>query len=268
MSSQSSAAKVALVTGGSSGIGEVTAIEFAKLGYRVAITGRNKERLDSVLGKLTEASTDKKADDFLAIEADFENPKHVDEVVEKTVVKFGQLDVLINNAGFRGQKLSLDHKDFFDDFQRILQVNLVAATRVAQLAVPHIKKTKGVIINVSSIADRLGSPSISYSVAKAGFSMLTKTLANALDRTGVRVITVSPGPIKTNFGPALDSMAALSHMNRIGEAQEVADTIVFLCSPKAGFIHACTIDVDGGACARFGGAFQKMSEEQLEKARW
>lgn len=258
--------KVILVTGASSGIGEVTAIEYAKLGYKVAITGRNEERLAKVLEQLVANSPSKLENDFLTIKADFEDPKQVDQVIDATISKFNQLDVLINNAGFRAQKLSLDHPDFFQDFQRILQVNLVAATRIAQLAVPHIKKTRGVIINVSSIADRLGSPSISYSVAKAGLSMLTKALANALDGTGVRVVTVSPGPVKTNFGPGLDLMAPLSHMHRIAESQEVADTIIFLSSEKASFIHATTIDVDGGAVTKFGGAFQRLA--QGHSAKW
>lgn len=258
--------QVVLVTGASQGIGAATALEYARLGYKVAITGRDEERLTNVFDELVENSISEEEDDFLAIKADFEDPKQVDEVVAKTIAKFNRLDVLVNNAGFRAQKLTLDHPDFFLDFQRILQVNLVAATRIAQLAVPHIKKTQGVIINVSSIADRLGSPSISYSVAKAGLSMLTKTLANALDSTGVRVVTVSPGPVKTNFGPGLDLMGPLSHMNRIATPKEVADTIVFLSSPKASFIHATTIDVDGGASTKFGGIFQRLASGQ--PARW
>lgn len=254
MSDQVNSNKVVLITGGSSGIGASAAIEYAKLGYRVAITGRNKERLSATLAEMVSAavSSANKGENFLTIEADFEDLKQVDEAVAKAVAKFGRIDVLINNAGFRAQKLHFEHPDFFQDFQRILQVNLVAATRVAQQATPHIKATKGVIINVSSIADSLGSSSVSYCVAKAGFSMLTKALANALDGTGVRVVTVSPGPVKTNFGPGLDLMAPLTHLNRIAEAREVADTIVFLSSDKASFINATTIYVDGGCLAKFG----------------
>lgn len=250
--------KVVLVTGASAGIGEATALEYAKLGYKVAFTGRNEERLNKVLEQLVEVSPSKSADDFLAIKADFEIPAQVEPVVEKTVAKFGQLNILVNNAGFPGQKRDLSHEDFFEDFQRIIQVNLMAATRIAQLASKHLIKTKGVIINVSSIADRLAMPTISYSVSKAGLTMLTKTLANAFDGTGVRAVTVAPGPIKTNFAEGIEAYGPLSSLSRVGESKEVADTIVFLASEKASYIHGCTIDVDGGVYSKFGGMFDSF----------
>lgn len=250
--------KVVLVTGASAGIGEATALEYAKQGYKVAFTGRNEERLKTVFELLVAHSPSKSRDNILAIKADFEKPAEVESVVEQTVVKFGRLDILVNNAGSPGKKRDLSHEDFFEDFQRIIQVNLMAATRVAQLATKHLIKTKGVIINVSSIADRLALPNISYSVSKAGLTMLTKTLANALEGTGVRVVTVSPGPILTNFAEGLESYAPMSSLHRVGEAKEVAQTIVFLASDKASYIHGCTIDVDGGVYNKFAGMFDSF----------
>lgn len=254
--------KVVLVTGGSSGIGEACALKYAELGYRVAITGRNQDRLLKVVEKMVEVAPAKAAeqlkDDFLILKNDFEDPQQVDSVVKQTVEKFGKLDIVINNAGYPGKRLGLSDADFFEDFQKILQVNLIAATRIAQLASSHLIKTKGVMINVSSVADRVAAPTISYSVSKAGLSMLTKTLANALEGTGVRVVTVSPGPIQTNFSDRTAMMAPMTSLGRAGEAREVADTIVFLTSDKASYIHGCTIDVDGGTYAKFGGFFNVL----------
>lgn len=251
-----------LVTGGSSGIGGSTALEYAKLGYKIAITGRDEDRLNKVFEEMTNLSPSKSKDNFLILKVDFEDTAQVDTVVKQTVDKFGQLDILINNAGFAGKRRGLNHPEFFEDFQKIMQVNLMSATRVAQLAAPHLVKTKGVIVNVSSVADRIANPSISYSVSKAGLSMLTKTLANAFEGTGVRVVTVSPGPIKTNFSPRTASMAPMTSMNRAGESIEVANTIVFLTSDKASYIHGCTIDVDGGMYAKFGGLFNDLKPSE------
>lgn len=246
------------MTGASAGIGEATAYEYAKLGYKVAFTGRNEERLNKVLEQLVALSPNKSRDDFLPIKADFEIPAQVENVVEKTVAKFGQLNILVNNAGFPGKKRDLSHDDFFEDFQRVLQVNLLASTRIAQLATKHLIKTKGVIINVSSIADRLALPTISYSVSKAGLTMLTKTLANAFEGTGVRVVTVAPGPILTNFAEGMEAYAPMTSLGRVGESKEVAETIVFLASDKASFIHGCTVDVDGGTYNKFAGMFDSF----------
>lgn len=250
--------KVAIVTGASSGIGREVALEFSSQGYRVTIVGRNRERLNEVFDSMVKASSSKSADNFISIVADFADPKQVDQVVEKTIEKFSNIDILVNNAGSPGGRRSLQDPDFFEDFSSILQVNLITATRLSQLAVKHLVKTKGVIINVSSVADTIATPSISYSVAKAGLTMLTKTLANALDGTGVRVVTVSPGPILTNFSQRTSAYGSLTSLLRPGEAKEVANVVAFLCSDKASYIHGTTIEVDGGLCAKFGDIYGQM----------
>lgn len=251
-------AKVAVVTGASSGIGRAIALEFAKNDHKVVIVGRDQDRLNEVIESMAEVSTAKSRDNFLSMIADFEDIKQVDMIVDKTIDKFNRIDILINNAGTPGKRRTLDDADFFEDFNVILQVNLIAATRLAQLVAKHIVATKGVIINISSVADRVPSPSISYSVAKAGLSMLTKTMANALDGTGARVITVSPGPIKTNFSKRTGSYGPLTALRRPGEAEEVANVVAFLCSDKASYIHGTNIDVDGGFCSKFGDVYGQM----------
>lgn len=200
-------------------------------------------------------------DNFLATSANFENTSDVDQVVERTLKKFARLDVLVNNAGFPGHKRPFEHEDFYADFKRVLQVNLMAPTRIAQLAAEHLVKTKGVIINVSSIADRLAMPNVSYSVSKAGLSMLTKTLANALGGTGVRVVGVSPGPVRSNFVEGIEALNDMSSLNRVGEPSEVADLIVFLSSQKASYINGSTVDIDGGIYAKLGDSFTQLRED-------
>lgn len=259
--------KVVLVTGGSGGIGQATALEFARLGYKIAITGRDLERLEKTIDLLVveaevEASKSrgksgdniKRESHYLAIKADFSNLQEIDQVVCRTVEKFGHLDILINNAGYSGASPPLEDPKFFEDFQMTIQVNLIAPTRIAQLAAPHLKRSKGVLINVSSVADRVAFPWMGYCVSKAGLSMLTKTLAVALDSTGVRVLTVAPGPILTNFAPhqSLEAHASMTSLARIGRAEEVAQAIVFLCSDSASFIQATCLDVDGGWLTKFG----------------
>lgn len=248
--------KVVLVTGGSSGIGEAIAIEFMKNGYRVAFTGRNKDRIKKVFKALVELAPGKSDEHVLAITVDFEDKGSVETVIQQTVNKFGRLDVLINNAGYSGKKRTIKDSDFFEDFQNIMQVNLVSAVRLSQLAVPHLVKAKGVIINVSSIADRVALDSMSYSISKAGMSMLTKTLANALEGQGVRSVGISPGPVKTNFAVGIQHAGYVTSLGRVGESEEVAQFALFLASDKASFIHGSVLDIDGGTLTKFGGTFR------------
>lgn len=244
--------RVVFISGGSSGIGEATAREFAKSGFKVAISGRNKQRLDDVkeeLKRLTPIKDDTNLDNrFLALEVDFEDYEQVEPLIGLVVAKFNRLDVLVNNAGYLGRGCDSVEKEFFQDFQKVLQVNLMAATRLSQLAAPHlIKSPRGVLLNV---LDRVANPSISYCVSKAGLSMLTKTLANELEGTGVRVVAVAPGPISTRTSPPIDTLASTTSFGRIGDVQEVANVIRFLESEQAGFIHGCTIYINGGSMAR------------------
>lgn len=257
--------KVALITGGSSGIGAATAIELAKEGYRVAVTGRNKGRLEGVWRKLLDSTCEGKGDNeqhvrsdhFLMIQADFEDKSQVESIIHEVIQAFGRLDVLINNAGYSGRSRNIKDHDFFEDFQNIQQVNLHTPVRLCQLAATHLIETKGVIINVSSIADRVPFETISYSVSKAGLSMLTKCLANAFENKGVRVVGVAPGPVKTNFAPVpMDFGGFMTSIGRMGEARDVASFIAFLASPKASFIHGSIMDIDGGCYSKCNGVFK------------
>lgn len=249
--------KVVIVTGGSSGIGKATAIEFARLGYRVAITGRNERKLKSVWQKMLDNSPDHRSEDYLILQADFEDMSQVETTVADVMKTFGRLDVLINNAGYQARNRGIKDADFFEDFLKVQQVNLHAPMRLCQLAVPHLMDTKGVIINVTSIADRVPMETISYSVSKAGLSMMTKCLANALEGKQVRAVGVAPGPVKTNFATGMELAGFMTSLGRVGDSQELADTIVFLASDKASFVHGTVVTVDGGCHSKCAGAFKQ-----------
>lgn len=214
--------KVALVAGGSSSIGRAAAIEYAKLGYKVAITGPDGHELEQAHAELVAASPTSLASDFLALPAHWiDDAPAQTKVVQATVDGFGRLDVLVNSAHHPDAGPDICDDAFFDHFHNVFQAGLVVAIRLARRAAPHLVKTRGVIVNVSAPLDRAGDPpSIGHCVVRAGLSMLTKVMANALDGVGVRVVSVAPGP----------------------SSEEVANLIVFLTSDKASFIHGCTLD--------------------------
>lgn len=259
----SNAEKVVLVTGCDCGIGLATALKFAELGYRVSITGLGDDSLAESIGKLIQASASKDKANFLSTKADFLCDDQIDPVVSRTIDHFGRLDVLVNNAGIIGKNKLITESDFFEDFQNVLQVNLMACVKLAHLVVPHLKATKGVMISMSSIADRVPSPTVSYSVSKAGISMLTKAFANALLGTGVRAVAVAPGPVSTRI--TSDKFGCLTLLDRVAQKEEIADLIVFLASDKAAFIHGTTVDIDGGFQARYGGVYERMGQLYNEK---
>ena len=252
-----SGSRVVLITGASSGIGRASALEFAKLGDKVAITGLEQAQLDLLLEELYEASPDARplmADQFLAIQANFENEDEVHQVVPKVVAKFNRLDVLVNNVSGLGPSSNLFDETFFEDFQRILQVNLMSAVRLSQMAAPQLCSRQasdkaGVLINVSPVPDKLTFTGVGYCVSTAGVSMLTKTLANSLEGKNVRVLSIAPEHIATTNSiandPRLikDTQGSTRLFDRAGE---VARLIVFLASDKASYMHGCTVDIDGG----------------------
>lgn len=242
-SEQVNETKVALVTCGNSSISEATALEYAKLGYQVAFIERNADKLKNINNQLIATmrglnqSPEKR---FFALQVDFERSTEVDHVIDKVIEKFGRLDILVNNAGYSGDSTKTPAaSEFFEDFQRVLQLNLMVATRFAQLASPHLIKTKGVIVNVSS--DCVAAPTISNRVSKAGLSMLTKTLANAHEKTGVRVVGVAACPNVNHLKSNMDKNHKIQWV-------EVAKVIVFVSSDKSSYIHGSTLDINVSAC--------------------
>lgn len=241
--------KIVLVTGASSGIGAVTAAEFSKEGASVVLVGRNEENLKQVLGQCRPGN-------HLIIVADLREPKEVELVMEKTIAKYGRLDVLVNNAG-AGRYGGV--QDFtMDDFDWIMNLNLRSVVQLTKLAVPHLMQTKGNIVNVSSVAGLNAYPGVStYCMSKAALDQFTKCSALDLAPSGVRVNAVNPAVIVTEFHKTtgMDDAAYEEYLancgrtyplRRAGNASEVADAIMYLAKESSGFITGVLLPISGG----------------------
>ncbi|XP_039962011.1 uncharacterized oxidoreductase TM_0325-like [Bactrocera tryoni] len=245
------AGKVVIVTGASSGIGAATAVEFAKLGSKVVITGRNEANLKSTETACKAANSKV---ELLLIPADVTTD--AEKIIKTTIDKFGQLDVLVNNAGFgeMGSILDID----VDQFDRVMNTNVRAVFLLTKYAAPHLVKTQGNIVNVSSVAGLRSFPGASvYCTSKAALDQFTRCIALDLAPNNVRVNAVNPGVIITEFHKRLGMSEAdyakyLEHaktthaLGRVGEPKEVADAIIFLASDSSSFITGATLPIDGG----------------------
>lgn len=247
--------RACLVTGGGAGsVGHVVALEFAKLGYKVAITGLSKERV-------TQAHLDMRAAappgtdferHFMAAEIDFLDQQQTDHLVQRVVERFGHLDIIVNNDEYMGRHRAPLDEDYYEEFRRTIRANLFAPTRLAQLAAPYLMAAPGggVFINVSSVAEVVPFKNGAYSVSKAGVGMLTKLLANSYGKH-VRVLSVSPGPTRT-IALGDDPGRYSTVDERCASPEEVANMILFLCSADCTFMTGSTVLVDGGFCCRAG----------------
>ncbi|KAH9642932.1 hypothetical protein HF086_011289 [Spodoptera exigua] len=228
--------KVVLVTGGSSGIGAAIAIKFAEEGAKVAIVGRNQEKLNDVA---------KKCGNPLVIQADVTNDVDVKRIVNETVKNYGQIDVLVNNAGIV-QIASIEAENAIEVFDKVMSTNLRSVVYLTNIAVPYLKKTKGNIINISSIAGIciLSKEGFCYDTSKAALDHFTRSIALELASSGVRVNVINPGPVKTdiisNMGTPketedviLKNMQSMTALGRISGPEEIAHLALFLASDKA-----------------------------------
>ncbi|EYC40806.1 hypothetical protein Y032_0596g442 [Ancylostoma ceylanicum] len=255
--------KVAIITGSSSGIGAGTAVLFASEGAKVTITGRKEDGLQATKKAMLEAGA--KEDDINVVAADVTDAHGREQIVSSTVQKFGQIDILVNNAGgaFRSESGSLKMDSGLDVLEKTMQLNLYSVVEMIQLARPHLVKSKGEIVNISSIA---GQPmgfarTAFYSSAKAALDQLTRAAAMDLIADGVRVNSVSPGAVVTRFGQNMgftDEMSEKMYQfyasnraalpaGKVGEPSDIASVIAFLADrSQSSYIVGQTIIADGG----------------------
>ncbi|BFZ09314.1 hypothetical protein BsWGS_12352 [Bradybaena similaris] len=249
--------KIVIVTGSNSGIGEATALLLASKGANVTLCGRDEDRLNSVFDKIVKANGGNK-DRFIAIPGDLNDSKVRQEIINKTVEKFGRLDVLVANAAVAGDHNTIQSTTE-DAYDTILDTNLKSKFFLIKEAIPHLEKTRGNIVNISSIASNTVVPVLTtYSLTKAALDQLTRCLAVDLGSKGIRVNSVNPGYILTlvfrDFGDpiAVDTGLQLFDKGRtpltgvVGGAQDVAEAVAFLASDAARFITGEFIKVDGG----------------------
>lgn len=246
------AGKVVLITGASSGIGAETAVHFAKLGAELVLAGRNLAALSRVADTCSEVS--KKSP--LAVAGCLEDERHVKSLVGSTINRFQKLDVLINNAGIL--EMGTIENTSLEQFDKIFRVNVRAVYDLTMQAVPHLVKTRGNIVNVSSICGVRSFPGVlSYCMSKAAIEQFTRCVALELAPKQVRVNAVSPGVIVTpiqkrgglddrKYLEFLEQAKATHALGRPGEAAEVAEAIAFLASDKSSFITGDSLPIDGG----------------------
>jgi 3-oxoacyl-[acyl-carrier protein] reductase len=240
--------KVALITGGSRGIGRATAHLFAEHGADVAVNyQRDASAADSVVMELKRYGT--RSERFLA---DIADSRAVDQMVTEVIVKFGRLDVLVNNAGIwkEGPIDSITNAQI----DEMIDINLKSLFYCCRAAVPHLKKTKGSIINIASTAGQRGEAFHSHYAATKGATIsFTKSLAPELIGDGIRVNCVAPGWVDTDMSkealasPDAHRYISLIPMGRPGTPFEIAGPIAFLASEWATFITGEVLNVNGGA---------------------
>lgn len=236
---------VVLVTGGDSGIGFGIARKFAAMGYDVAICSPDHERSKRALANL-----EKYECRLAAIAADLRKDKQVQALLRRTVDQFGRLDVLCNNAGI--QKLGAIEKTAVSQWDDVMAVNLRGAYLCMKYALPHLKFSRGAVVNIASIAGLVGyADGAAYCASKAALIMLSKTSALEWAPYGIRVNCVCPGATHTPMIPAekLTQLPKQIPLGRVGEPNDVAELALFLASDKARHITGGVYVVDGGVTA-------------------
>ena len=242
--------KVAIITGGSRGIGKATAKMFVQEGAYVTITAKDPSRLEKAAIDIGNA---------YAIPGDIRNENDVKNVVKKTVDKFGKIDILINNAGVFPQVKPL-HQISDKEWNEVIDVNLTGQFRFTRAVIPFMEKNGGVIINVSSNAGLKAFENFeadAYTASKGALVLLTKAWAVEYAKYKIRVNCVCPGIVETDMTkPYLDSesarkMAAEEHpIGRIGTVDDVAKAILYFASDDSTWTTGAVLALDGGASAK------------------
>lgn len=242
--------KIAVITGASSGIGEDVSIEFARQGAKVVLVGRNEDRLNIVADKI------KSNGSFVPLVIIADISKDASKIIEKTIKHFGQLNILVNNAGI-GAIDSASTVDL-DKFDRIFETNIRGVVELTKLAVPFLENTNGIVVNVSSISSiKALAGGLSYCMSKAALDMYTKCASLELAPKGIRVNSVNPGMIKT---PILNTMGfsekrieqyreserIKTPIGRTGLVSDTTNAILYLSSEKSTAINGISMIIDGG----------------------
>lgn len=240
--------KVALVTGGNGGIGKAIALRFASQGAKVAIFATNQEKGQLVVDEIFQELGEERARFYQVDVADTEAVKGQ---VEQVLQDFGQVDVLVNNAGITRDGLFLKMKE--EDWDKVLNVNLKSVYNTCHALTRSMMKARGgKIINVTSVSGLIGNPGqVNYSASKAGMLGFTKSLAKELAGRNVCVNCIAPGYIHTAMTEAMtekqkQEILSAIPMKRMGQVTDIANTALFLASELSDFITGQVITVDGG----------------------
>ena len=258
--------RVAIVTGGGTGIGGATARLLAERGADVVLAGRRAEKLGAMAASIRE-DTGRRVH---IVATDVRKPDQCRALIDATIAEFGRIDILVNNAGGAHGHVGLHRMDLAK-WDRDIQLNLSAAQYCSQAAFPHLRKSRGAIVNISSMAGVNGTQGVgAYSAAKAGLQMLTRVMSAEWGPSGIRVNCVAPGMTATEaavsgwdtrgFDAGAVAKQAFS-LGRYGTMREVAQAIVFFASDAASYITGETLAVGGGA--KLGGMINVEDDEEL-----
>ncbi|HVH93316.1 MAG TPA: glucose 1-dehydrogenase [Nocardioidaceae bacterium] len=241
--------KVAIVTGGDSGIGRAVALAFAREGADVVIAYLPDEEKDGAETARLVESAGRRA---VQVPADLTSEEACGELISKTVSEFGQIDVLVNNAAYQMAQPKGIEDISTEQFDRVMKTNLYAMFWLCKKALPHMSAGSS-IINTSSVQASSPSPELmDYATTKAGIANFTRGLATSLGERGIRVNSVAPGPIWTPLIPAtmpeenVESFGQQTPLGRVGQPAELAPAYVFLASGKASYITGEVLAVTGG----------------------
>jgi dihydroanticapsin dehydrogenase len=242
--------KVAIVTGGSRGIGKSTAILLAQHGADVVITSKDKTNLENAVKEIKNA---------IAIVGDIRKKTDVENVVKSTLEHFGKIDILVNNAGIFPKVKPL-HEISEEEWNDVIDVNLTGQFRFTKAVIPHLMKTGGCIVNVSSNAGLKSFENFeadAYTASKGALVLLTKAWAIEYAKYKIRVNCVCPGIVETDMtqsylGNEIDrSMAVAEHpIGRIGVPEDVAKAILYLVSEDSSWITGAILPIDGGSITK------------------
>jgi NAD(P)-dependent dehydrogenase (short-subunit alcohol dehydrogenase family) len=246
--------QVAVVTGGTSGIGRVTALALAKAGAKVVIAGRRESEGRQVVAEIKAAGGE-----AIFQRTDVTDEAQVAALVDRTLATYGRIDIAINNAGYEGDMAPISHQTA-DNYRRTFDVNVLGTLLSLKHEIPAmLKNGGGSIVNISSIAGLVGTPGASvYSASKHAVLGLTKSAALEVARNGIRVNAVSPAATETemldrfvgNNAEQKAAFGALHPVGRFGRPNEMSDAILFLASKRSSFVTGQSLTVDGGYTAQ------------------
>jgi NAD(P)-dependent dehydrogenase (short-subunit alcohol dehydrogenase family) len=245
--------KVAVVTGGSSGIGRATAVALAKQGIKVTVAARRAKEGEETVRLVKEAGSD-----GIFVKTDVANENDVKSLVEKTVKQYNRLDYAFNNAGIEEMTTPLVDQTS-EVFDQIMNVNVKGVWLSMKYEIPEMIRTGGgAIVNMSSVAGVMGFPQFPiYIASKHAVLGLTKSAALEYAKSGIRINAIAPGVIETEMFERVaedkqlaESLKSITPIGHIGDPQEIANAVVWLLSDKASFVLGHTLLVDGGIVSR------------------
>lgn len=241
--------KVAIITGGTRGIGYATVKTFLENGAKVAILGSRKQTVDQAIERLSQDKLD--LENVIGLCPVLTDPTRVQEAFEEVVSKWGRIDILVNNAGISQSTSLYDYS--YEEFEKIMDLNVKGVFVCSKVAAEIMRKQhQGVILNTSSMVSLYGQPAgVGYPASKFAVNGMTKSLARELGRDGIRVNAVAPGVTATDMVAALKPEQIQPIINRIplgrvGTPEDVANAFLFLASDMASYITGTVLSVDGG----------------------